>query len=96
MVVVDVLLKALTTSVAVNPVLPKKYLILPKDQVYNSKKLARHLLDHALYTAFAPYDNPEYVATVVIEHGNGGSKSERLISEKCSIMHLSIKRPEQR
>lgn len=47
---------------------------LAKDQVYNSKKLARHLLDHALYTAFAPYDKPEYVATVVIEHGNGGSK----------------------
>ncbi|MBW3696260.1 penicillin-binding protein 2 [Vibrio sp. T187] len=47
---------------------------LDEGQVYNSKKLARHLLDHALYTAFAPYDNPEYVATVVIEHGNGGSK----------------------
>ncbi|MFS1908416.1 penicillin-binding protein 2 [Vibrio lentus] len=47
---------------------------LAKDQVYNSKELERHLLDHALYTAFAPYDNPEYVATVVIEHGNGGSK----------------------
>ncbi|MEZ8491211.1 penicillin-binding protein 2 [Vibrio splendidus] len=47
---------------------------LAKDQVYNSKKLAKHLLDHALYTAFAPYEHPEYVATVVIEHGNGGSK----------------------
>ncbi|GEM74004.1 penicillin-binding protein 2 [Vibrio sagamiensis] len=47
---------------------------LKKDQVYNSKKLANHLLDHALFTAFAPYDKPKYVATVVIEHGNGGSK----------------------
>lgn len=47
---------------------------LAKDQVYNSKKLARNLLDQALYTAFAPYENPKYVATVVIEHGNGGSK----------------------
>ncbi|MCV3263563.1 penicillin-binding transpeptidase domain-containing protein [Vibrio harveyi] len=27
-----------------------------------------------LFTAFAPYDKPKYVATVVIEHGNGGSK----------------------
>lgn len=45
-----------------------------KDEVYNSKKLANHLLDHALFTAFAPYDKPKYVATVVIEHGNGGSK----------------------
>ncbi|EKO3830102.1 penicillin-binding protein 2 [Vibrio harveyi] len=47
---------------------------LRKDEVYNSKKLANHLLDHALFTAFAPYDKPKYVATVVIEHGNGGSK----------------------
>ncbi|MBJ2147266.1 penicillin-binding protein 2 [Vibrio sp. IB15] len=47
---------------------------LAKDQVYNSKELERHLLDHALYTAFAPYEHPNYVATVVIEHGNGGSK----------------------
>ena len=47
---------------------------LEKDQVYNSKKLARNLLDQALYTAFAPYKHPKYVATVVIEHGNGGSR----------------------
>ncbi|WP_394250376.1 penicillin-binding protein 2 [Vibrio profundi] len=47
---------------------------LGKDQVYNSKELSKHLLDHALYTAFAPYNDPKYVATVVIEHGNGGSK----------------------
>ena len=47
---------------------------LRKDEIYNSKKLANHLLDHALFTAFAPYENPRYVATVVIEHGNGGSK----------------------
>ena len=47
---------------------------LRKDEIYNSKKLANHLLDHALFTAFAPYENPKYVATVVIEHGNGGSK----------------------
>ena len=47
---------------------------LGKDQIYNSKELSKHLLDHALYTAFAPYKDPKYVATVVIEHGNGGSK----------------------
>ncbi|MEZ9564458.1 penicillin-binding protein 2 [Vibrio artabrorum] len=47
---------------------------LAKNQIYNSKTLAKHLLDHALYTAFAPYKHPQYVATVVIEHGNGGSK----------------------
>lgn len=47
---------------------------LKKDQIYNSKELSYDLLDHGLFTAFAPCDQPRYVATVVIEHGNGGSK----------------------
>ena len=47
---------------------------LKKDEVYNSKELSHNLLDHGLFTGFAPCHNPEYVTTVVIEHGNGGSK----------------------
>ena len=29
--------------------------------------------DHALFVGFAPYDNPRYAITVVVEHGGGGS-----------------------
>ena len=29
--------------------------------------------DHALFAAFAPFDNPRYALTVVIEHGGSGS-----------------------
>lgn len=29
--------------------------------------------DHALFVAFAPYDNPKYAVSVVVEHGGGGS-----------------------
>ncbi|MFW7525581.1 penicillin-binding protein 2 [Vibrio ostreicida] len=47
---------------------------LKKDQVYNSRELRHNLLDHGLFTGFAPCDEPKYVATVVIEHGNGGAK----------------------
>ncbi|MCY9856165.1 penicillin-binding protein 2 [Vibrio mediterranei] len=47
---------------------------LEKDQIYDAKVLKKKLLDQALYTAFAPYNDPEYVITVVIEHGNGGAK----------------------
>ncbi len=32
-----------------------------------------HGKDHALFTAFAPYSNPEIVVTVVVEHGEHGS-----------------------
>lgn len=47
---------------------------LKQDEIYNSKELSHHLLDHGLYTGFAPCNSPEYVTSVVIEHGNGGSK----------------------
>jgi len=29
--------------------------------------------DHALFVAFAPYDNPKFAVSVVVEHGGGGS-----------------------
>ncbi|MCQ8185722.1 penicillin-binding protein 2 [Parvularcula maris] len=31
--------------------------------------------DHALFVAFAPYDNPRYACSVVVEHGGSGSKA---------------------
>jgi penicillin-binding protein 2 len=30
--------------------------------------------DHALFVAFAPYDDPKYAVAVIVEHGGGGSK----------------------
>lgn len=29
--------------------------------------------DHALFVGYAPYDNPRYAVTVIVEHGGGGS-----------------------
>jgi penicillin-binding protein 2 len=31
-------------------------------------------LEHAIFTGFAPYDNPRYAVCVVIEHGGGGGR----------------------
>jgi penicillin-binding protein 2 len=31
--------------------------------------------DHALFVAFAPYDDPRYACCVVVEHGGSGSKA---------------------
>lgn len=31
--------------------------------------------DHALFVGFAPYDNPRYAVSVVVEHGGGGSRA---------------------
>ena len=38
--------------------------------------------DHALFIAFAPYDNPKYAISVVIEHGGSGSSAAAPIAKK--------------
>ena len=38
--------------------------------------------DHALFTAFAPYKNPRYALSVVIEHGGTGSGIAAPIAKK--------------
>ena len=30
--------------------------------------------DHALFVCFAPYQDPRYAVSVVVEHGQGGAK----------------------
>ena len=38
--------------------------------------------DHALFTAFAPYKNPQYALSIVIEHGGTGSSTAAPIAKK--------------
>ena len=38
--------------------------------------------DHALFVAFAPYEDPRYAISVVIEHGGSGSKAAAPIAKK--------------
>ena len=38
--------------------------------------------DHALFTAFAPYKNPQYALSIVIEHGGTGSSAAAPIAKK--------------
>ncbi|MBK4764999.1 MAG: penicillin-binding protein 2 [Pantoea sp. Brub] len=44
---------------------------LKKSQIYNSLKLVENLRDHKLMTAFAPYDKPRVVVTIIMENGTG-------------------------
>jgi len=37
--------------------------------------IARELRDHALFVAYAPSDNPRYAVSVIVEHGEGGSRT---------------------
>lgn len=38
--------------------------------------------DHALFVAFAPYDDPKYAVAVLVEHGGGGSSAAAPIASK--------------
>merc|ERR1711969_399615 len=41
--------------------------------------------DHALFTAFAPYKNPQYALSIVIEHGGTGSSSAPPIPTRTAV-----------
>ncbi len=41
-------------------------------ETYNVNKVAKHLRDHKLMTAFAPFDNPTVAVAVVLENGGVG------------------------
>jgi penicillin-binding protein 2 len=45
--------------------------------------------DHALFVAFAPYDNPKYAISVVVEHGGGGSVAAAPIARDIMLAAMS-------
>lgn len=45
--------------------------------------------DHALFTAFAPYENPQIAVSVIVEHGGGGSTAAAPIARDLVLFHLN-------
>jgi len=43
--------------------------------ILGGDQIARRLRDHALFVAYAPHDDPKYAISVIVEHGEGGSKA---------------------
>jgi penicillin-binding protein 2 len=41
--------------------------------VTRNEQLPWNRRDHALFVAFAPYENPRYAISLIVEHGGGGS-----------------------
>ncbi|PCH72376.1 MAG: penicillin-binding protein 2 [Rhodobacteraceae bacterium] len=44
--------------------------------------------DHALFVSFAPYDNPKFAVSVVVEHGGGGSKAAAPVARDILLQAL--------
>tara|TARA_R110001606_G_scaffold361754_7_gene515151 strand:+ start:45671 stop:47524 length:1854 start_codon:yes stop_codon:yes gene_type:complete len=55
---------------------------IKQDEKYDAETLERKLHDHALFIAFAPAENPQFVVAVVVEHGGGGSTMAGPIARK--------------
>jgi len=61
---------------------------LGQNQSYNARRLAKHLLDHALFVAFAPVEDPRIAVAVIAEHGGGGSATAAPIARKVMDAYL--------
>jgi len=46
---------------------------IAEDETYDAEKINERHRDNAMFVAFAPFDSPEIVATVVLENAGGGS-----------------------
>jgi len=57
------------------------------------RRLAYEYQDHALFTAFAPYDKPEIAVAVVVEHGGGGGAVAAPIAGQILRVWFDLKKP---
>jgi penicillin-binding protein 2 len=63
---------------------------IKQDEKYDAETLAKRLHDHALFIAFAPAENPEFVVAVVVENGGSGSKTAAPIARKMIDQYFGI------
>ncbi len=56
--------------------------------VISNDQLPWNRRDHALFVGYAPYDNPRYAVSVVVEHGGGGSAAAAPIARDALLRAL--------
>jgi penicillin-binding protein 2 len=57
---------------------------------FDSKNLPWEFRPHALFVAYAPYDQPRYALSVVIEHGNAGGTAAAPIARDIMTEALRL------
>lgn len=63
---------------------------IKQDEKYDEETLEKKLHDHALFIAFAPVENPEFVVAVVAENGGSGSKTAAPVARKMIDQYFGI------
>ncbi|MYM34275.1 penicillin-binding protein 2 [Duganella sp. FT94W] len=67
-----------------------------KGEKYNAAKLAERLRDNALFTAFAPVEQPRIVLAMVVENAGKGGDAAAPIARKALDYYLLGKRPQEK
>ncbi|NCY24261.1 MAG: penicillin-binding protein 2, partial [Alphaproteobacteria bacterium] len=56
-----------------------------RERGYNVNAVPREWRPHALFVAYAPYDNPQYAVSVVVEHGTSGSAAAAPLAKDIMV-----------
>lgn len=62
---------------------------LKTNETYDAQKVAAHLRDHKLMTAFAPYESPHVAVTIILENGGAGAAVGTLM--RNILDHIMLK-----
>ena len=60
-----------------------------KSGIIKNEDLPRNQRDHALFTGYAPFENPKFAISVVVEHGGGGAKVAAPIARDILLYALN-------
>ena len=66
---------------------------IKKNEKYDASKIDERHRDHALYTAFAPADNPRIAIALIVENGGFGAQAAAPIARKAIDYWLLGKKP---
>lgn len=66
---------------------------LKENQKYNAAGLKKELHDHAWFTAYAPYEAPKLIVTVILENAGGGSSNAAPLVRQIMDFYLNKRLP---
>ena len=67
---------------------------LKENQKYNAAGLKKELHDHAWFTAYAPYENPQIIVSIILENAGGGSSNAAPVVRQIMDYYLNKRLPE--
>ena len=60
----------------------KKFTQIQREMEIKNEDLPYEQRDHAIFVAYAPFKEPKYAISVVVEHGGSGSRSAAPVAKK--------------